>query len=55
MPWATRLRQRPSEATCPNPIVAGVTNDVCTASPALTALDDGYRVQVVGELIPTGR
>lgn len=33
----------------PNLIVAGVTNDVCTVYPVLTALDLGYRVQVVAD------
>lgn len=30
-----------------NLIVAGVTNDVCTVYPVLTALEEGYNVQVV--------
>jgi nicotinamidase-related amidase len=33
----------------PNLIIAGVTNDVCTVYPTLTALDTGYRVQVVAD------
>jgi len=33
----------------PNLIIAGVTNDVCTVYPTLTALDLGYRVQVVAD------
>lgn len=33
----------------PNLIIAGVTNDVCTVYPTLTALDQGYRVQVVAD------
>lgn len=33
----------------PNLIIAGVTNDVCTVYPTLTALDEGYRVQVVAD------
>lgn len=32
-----------------NLIIAGVTNDVCTVYPTLTALDEGYRVQVVAD------
>ncbi|MEV0705386.1 isochorismatase family protein [Saccharopolyspora sp. NPDC050389] len=37
-------------AACrPDLIVAGVTNDVCTAYPTLTAIDEGYRVQVVAD------
>lgn len=32
-----------------NLIVAGVTNDVCTVYPVLTALRQGYRVQVVAD------
>jgi nicotinamidase-related amidase len=32
-----------------NLIIAGVTNDVCTVYPTLTALDQGYRVQVVAD------
>ncbi|NJP32871.1 isochorismatase family protein [Micromonospora thermarum] len=32
-----------------NLIVAGVTNDVCTVYPVLTALRKGYRVQVVAD------
>lgn len=31
------------------PIIAGVTNDVCTVYPTLTALRLGYDVQVVAE------
>ncbi|MEU7042897.1 isochorismatase family protein [Streptomyces varsoviensis] len=30
-------------------IIAGVTNDVCTVFPALTALEQGYRVHVVAD------
>lgn len=30
-------------------IIAGVTNDVCTVFPTLTALRDGYEVQVVAD------
>jgi nicotinamidase-related amidase len=30
-------------------IIAGVTNDVCTVYPTLSALDEGYRVQVVAD------
>jgi len=30
-------------------IVAGVTNDVCTVYPVLTALDEGYAVEVVAD------
>lgn len=33
----------------PNLVIAGVTNDVCTVDPVLTALDLGYRVQVVAD------
>lgn len=33
----------------PNLIIAGVTNDVCTVYPTLTALDEGHRVQVVAD------
>jgi nicotinamidase-related amidase len=36
-------------ANRPNLIMAGVTNDVCTVYPTLTALDAGYRVQVVAD------
>lgn len=32
-----------------NLIIAGVTNDVCTVFPTLTALSQGYTVQVVGD------
>jgi nicotinamidase-related amidase len=32
-----------------NLVIAGVTNDVCTVYPTLTALDEGYRVQVVAD------
>jgi len=32
-----------------NLIIAGVTNDVCTVYPTLTALEQGYRVQVVAD------
>lgn len=32
-----------------NLIIAGVTNDVCTVYPTLTALDQGYAVQVVAD------
>ncbi|MFW6693986.1 isochorismatase family protein [Streptomyces sp. MAR4 CNX-425] len=32
-----------------NLIIAGVTNDVCTVYPTLTALDRGHRVQVVAD------
>ncbi|MGW7458378.1 isochorismatase family protein [Streptomyces sp. NPDC054797] len=32
-----------------NLIIAGVTNDVCTVFPTLTALSEGYRVQVVAD------
>ncbi len=32
-----------------NLIIAGVTNDVCTVYPTLTALQQGYRVQVVAD------
>lgn len=32
-----------------NLIIAGVTNDVCTIYPTLTALDQGYRVEVVAD------
>jgi nicotinamidase-related amidase len=37
------------DAGRPNLIIAGVTNDVCTVYPTLTALDLGYRVQVVAD------
>lgn len=30
-------------------VIAGVTNDVCTVYPAMTALDQGCRVQVVAD------
>lgn len=30
-------------------VIAGVTNDVCTVHPTLTALDAGYRVEVVAD------
>ncbi|MGH3242823.1 MAG: isochorismatase family protein [Spirillospora sp.] len=30
-------------------VIAGVTNDVCTVYPTLSALQDGYRVQVVAD------
>ena len=30
-------------------IIAGVTNDVCTVYPTLTALDQGYQVRVVAD------
>jgi len=33
----------------PNLVIAGVTNDVCTVYPTLSALRDGYRVQVVAD------
>ncbi|MEV4018783.1 isochorismatase family protein [Nonomuraea angiospora] len=33
----------------PHLIVAGVTNDVCTVYPTLTALQQGYRVQVIAD------
>jgi nicotinamidase-related amidase len=33
----------------PNLIIAGVTNDVCTVYPTLTALQQGYRVQVIAD------
>lgn len=33
----------------PNLIIAGVTNDVCTVYPTLSALDQGYEVQVVAD------
>ncbi|MGV9380520.1 isochorismatase family protein [Nonomuraea sp. NPDC003707] len=33
----------------PNLIIAGVTNDVCTVYPTLTALQRGYRVQVIAD------
>jgi nicotinamidase-related amidase len=36
-------------ANRPNLIIAGVTNDVCTVYPTLTALEAGYRVQVVAD------
>ncbi|MFC5469104.1 isochorismatase family protein [Cohnella suwonensis] len=32
-----------------NLIIAGVTNDVCTVFPALSAVKDGYNVQVVAD------
>ena len=32
-----------------NLIIAGVTNDVCTVSPTLTALANGHQVQVVAD------
>lgn len=32
-----------------NIVIAGVTNDVCTVYPTLTALKNGLRVQVVGD------
>ncbi|MEO3876261.1 isochorismatase family protein [Nonomuraea sp. B12E4] len=32
-----------------NLIIAGVTNDVCTVYPTLTALQQGYRVQVIAD------
>lgn len=32
-----------------NLIIAGVTNDVCTVFPTLTALEQGYQVQVVAD------
>ncbi|GAA4241461.1 isochorismatase family protein [Actinomadura meridiana] len=32
-----------------NLIVAGVTNDVCTVYPTLSAVQDGYRVRVVAD------
>lgn len=32
-----------------NLIIAGVTNDVCTVFPTLTALDQGFSVQVVAD------
>lgn len=32
-----------------NLIIAGVTNDVCTIYPTLTALSQGYRVEVVAD------
>ena len=32
-----------------NLIIAGVTNDVCTVYPTLSALQQGYRVQVVAD------
>jgi len=32
-----------------NLVIAGVTNDVCTIFPTLTALDEGYNVQVVAD------
>ncbi|MFJ8580906.1 isochorismatase family protein [Micromonospora sp. NPDC093277] len=32
-----------------NLVIAGVTNDVCTVYPTLTALGQGYRVQVVAD------
>ncbi|MFI7615819.1 isochorismatase family protein [Nonomuraea terrae] len=33
----------------PNLVIAGATNDVCTVHPTLTALQQGYRVQVVAD------
>ncbi|SDF40738.1 Nicotinamidase-related amidase [Lentzea fradiae] len=33
----------------PNLVIAGVTNDVCTVYPTLSALRVGYRVQVVAD------
>ena len=30
-----------------NLVMAGLTNDVCTVFPAISAVEDGYRVQVV--------
>lgn len=38
-------------------IIAGVTNDVCTVYPTLTALEEGYDVQVVADAggSPTAR
>jgi len=33
----------------PNLIIAGVTNDVCTVYPTLTALQQGHRVQVIAD------
>lgn len=33
----------------PNLIIAGVTTDVCTVYPVLTALEQGYRVEVVAD------
>lgn len=32
-----------------NLVIAGVTNDVCTVYPTLSARDEGYRVQVVAD------
>lgn len=32
-----------------NLVIAGVTNDVCTVYPTLSALKEGYRVQVVAD------
>ena len=32
-----------------NLVIAGVTNDVCTVYPTMTALRDGYRVQVAAD------
>jgi nicotinamidase-related amidase len=32
-----------------NLVIAGVTNDVCTIYPTLTALEEGYNVQVVAD------
>jgi nicotinamidase-related amidase len=32
-----------------NLIIAGVTNDVCTVYPTLSALEEGYRVRVVAD------
>jgi len=37
------------EAGRRNLVIAGVTNDVCTVYPTLTALDKGYAVQVVAD------
>lgn len=37
------------EARRRNLVIAGVTNDVCTVYPTLTALDEGYAVQVVAD------
>lgn len=34
---------------CTNLIIAGVTNDVCTVFPTLTALAAGHQVQVVAD------
>lgn len=33
----------------PNLIIAGVTDDVCTVYPTLSALEAGYRVQVIAD------